>query len=213
MQGFEQIPEWIGTAVLGAVVAVIGYVLKGIAEWIGDLLAKTRAQRARLVELMSLLKALKASQSAQIEICNRLQQVIFERDSELSKSELGFEELFAKAYPSMTEEEKELHTFIRTVTVNTIKPLNESILQWLSDDTYFKAKTWGVGFHVEVATKLAELEAHLLLWRAHFMAWIPESPSHSLVYLPDDERHGAGFPSGIEDDVLKLLKKRWMIGG
>lgn len=39
-------------------------------------------------------------------------------------------------------------TLIRAITVNTLCPLNEALLEWLRRDSYFKARTRGTGLHV-----------------------------------------------------------------
>lgn len=212
MDSGAHIPEWLGTAVLGAIIAAVGYVAKLLLEWLGGVQTRLRTRRARLVELLSLLRAGKAAYEVQCDNRNRLERSLSERDPHIAASLGGYERLFTVAYPSMTEDEKELHTILRTITVNTLRPLNESLLEWLRADTYFKARTWGSGLHVQVAQKLADLEAHLLLWHAKYTVWIPENPAHSLVYLADEEEHGVGFPRGIEDDVQELLKRRWWIG-
>ena len=213
MDSVAHIPEWLGTAVLGAIIAALGYLAKLLLEWLGEVKIRLRTRRARLVEVFSLLRAGRVAFKIQSEHRNRLKESIAKRAPELDASLTGYERLFTAAYPSMTEDEKELHTLVRTITVNTLRPLNESLLKWLREDTYFKARTWGSGLYVQVAQKLADLEAHLLLWHAKYTVWIPENPAHSLIYLADEERHGVGFPSGIENDVQELLKRRWWIGG
>lgn len=213
VETINNMPEWFGSVVLGAVIAALGYVAKLLLEWLGDVKTILRTRRARLVELISLLRAGKAAYEIQCDHRNRLADSIAKRDPGLAASLSGYERLFSGAYQGMTEDEKEVHTMLRAITVNTLCPLNESLLKWLRDDTYFKAKTWGSGLHVQVAQNLADLEAHLLLWHAKYTVWIPENPAHSLVYLADEERHGVGFPRGIEGVVQELLKRRWWIGG
>jgi len=53
----EFVPQWIGTAVLGAAIAVLGYVGKGIAEWLARVQAAEGSRRARLVELLAIIGA------------------------------------------------------------------------------------------------------------------------------------------------------------
>jgi len=159
------------------------------------------------------MRAGKAAYEVQCDNRDRLAESISKRDPELAGSAEGYERLFTAAFPSMTDGERELHAIIRTITVNTLRPLNESLLKRLREDTYFKARTWGSGPSFLVARRLADLEAHLLLWHAKYAIWIPDNPAHSLVYLADEEEHGVGFPAGIERDVEQLLKARWGISG
>lgn len=212
METFAQIPDWFSTAVLGAIIAAFGYVAKLLLEWLGEVQNRSRTRRARLAELYSLLRAGKVAYDIQCERRNELEALIAKRDPEFLSSLIGYERRFAAAYQNMTDEEKELHSIIRTITMNTLRPLNESLSEWLRADAYFKAKTWGSGLKVNVAQKLAILEVHLLLWHAKFTVWIPEKENHALVYLADEEKHGVGFPRGIEDDVQKLLKRNLWSG-
>ena len=122
---------------------------------------------------------------------------------------IGYERQFSIAYSKMTEDERELHTIIRSYTMNTFAPLNKQLLEWLRSDTYFKGMPWRKGAYSVVAKRLTELEAHLLLWEAKYTVWIPDYPEHSLVYLADEEEHGIGFPKNIKEDVANLLQTKW----
>ena len=139
MQTSLQIPSWIGPALLGAVLAAAGYVAKLLLEWIAEVRKTRRDRQTRLVELFSLLGAGKVAYDVQSKNRNRLEAAIKERIPSLA-SVKGYERLFTATYPDMTEDEKQLHTIIRAYTEHTIRPLNESILQWLREDTYFMAK-------------------------------------------------------------------------
>jgi hypothetical protein len=206
MEALKQIPEWLGATILGAVIAVVGYVAKLLLEYVGEMRTRRRVRRARLVELFSLLRAGKVAFDVQCDNRNKLADSIKTRNPALAASIKGYERLFVAAYPDMMEEEKELHSIIRAYTIYIIRPVNELILQWLKEDTYFKAQVGGNGPQSKLARRLARLEAHLLLWQAKYTIWIPDNPLHSLVYLADEKRHGLGFPIGIEDDVLEVIK-------
>jgi hypothetical protein len=142
---------------------------------------------------------------------NRLWELIGDRDPELARSagEHGYDRLFALAYPHMTAEERELHELVRAITEHTLKPLNDSLLAWLGEDTYFKARTWGSGLHASLAADLADLEVHLLLWMAKYEVWIPGAPENALVYLADEQDHGVGFPGELQELVERALKRWW----
>jgi hypothetical protein len=205
MEPFGQVPGWMGPAVLGAVIAAGGYVAKLLLEWIGEVRTRRRIRHAKLVELFSLLWAGKVTFDIQNDNRNWLEESIRKGDSRL-ESIKGFDKLFTAAYPDMSKDERERHSIIRAYTEHTIRPLNESLLQWLKDDTYFKAQTGRNSRRAKLARRLADLEAHLLLWQAKYAIWMAE-PSHALVYLADEEAHGLGFPKGIELDVLEVIRR------
>ena len=214
MDGISQLPAWLGTAMLGAIIAAIGYVSKLFLDWFGAVQMAARSRQAKLVQLFAHLRATKTAYVVQCEHRSRLDKLITQRNPPgLPPLERGYEQRFTAAYPTMTEEEKVLHTMLRAITIYTLCPLNESILKWVGEDTYFKARTWGRGPATEVARKLAILESHLLLWRAKYAVWIPDNSAHALVFLVDEQRHGVGFPTGIEKDVESLLKRKWWSHG
>ena len=42
-------------------------------------------------------------------------------------------------------------------------------------------------------------------WHAKYEALLPSMPEHALVYLADEEKHGIGFPTGIDKIVAEAL--------
>ncbi len=205
MDSLIQIPEWLGAAVIGAVVAALGYVGKLTVETWQSIRNAQHARRARLVELQSLLRAGRVSFTIQNSHAQRLASMIRKEHAELVEEEKGYERIFSKAYNAFTPDEKELHAIIRSITVYSLRPTNQSLLDWLKHDTYFKAQKPSQGILGELAEKLAVLEAHIILWHAKYETWIPDVPEHALVYLADEEEHGIGFPSGIDEVVRKAL--------
>lgn len=213
MDGIQQIPEWFGGAMIGAVIAALGYVAKLILSWFGDSLAEYRSRKAGLVEFYSLLCATRVAFKYQAEIRNRLHDLLKARDEALVSSGAGYERDFSDAYPSMTEDERELHALIRAYTVYALYPLNREALQWLKNDTFYKSREgeWKSG--KSLRDLLTELEGHLLLWIAKYEMWIPDEPSHALVYLADENKHGLGFPNKIDARIKEVVDARhWLYG-
>lgn len=207
MSELTQIPGWLGAAVIGAVIAALGYVGKTILEWWANVREARNVRRARLIELQSLLRATKVSFVVQNTHANRLTSMIKENHPDFVQLEEGYERIFSKAYDQFMPEERELHGIIRSITVNSLRPANQSLLEWLKNDTYFKAQRQHTKTNLgQLAKQLAALEAHLILWHAKYETWIPNTPEHSLVYLADEEAHGIGFPSGIDNLVQKVLE-------
>jgi hypothetical protein len=206
MENIVHLPEWLGTAVIGAVIAALGFVAKLVIQWILDLRNNNSTRRARLVELLSILDASHSAFKVQNRNRNNLSDSLPERFPLDTSIENGFDYQFTEAFSNMTPKELELHSIIRSYTMNTIKPLNDKALEWLQKDTYFKARNGKRDKSAELAKQLTKLEAHLYLWQAKYTIWIPDNPKHSLVYLADEKNHGIGFPDGIENDIRVLLK-------
>jgi hypothetical protein len=199
------VPEWLATALLGAVLASLGYVAKQLLDWWSSVRKTRRERRARLVTLLSLLRGSKSVYLVQAELRNRLADLLSARRSDLH-GVVGYDAQFAMAFASMTPQERELHDVIRGYTIHGTLALNEAVLSWLATDSDFKIVGGSDGADAKLAAQLGALEAHLLLWRAKYQAWIPDAPARALVYLNDEERHGVAFPRGIEDTIAQVLR-------
>ena len=182
----------------GAVFAAIGYVSKLIIEWIKGLLDEHRRRRAQLVQLQSLLRAGWYTYDTQIGHRTNLTEMIeYRTRKKLLSGGDGYDQFFAESFQSFAPSEKELHDVIRGFTTHAMRTLNLSLLQWLREDSYFKAQSGGTPLG-KLADALALLEVHLILWVAKYEVWIPDFKDHALVYLVDEKGHGIGFPKGIE---------------
>jgi len=198
-------PFWAAPALLAAVVAALGYLGKTIIDLILQLREAARERRSRLTELYALLRAGDVAFAIQRELRIRLAEQLRHRLPETNDLPPGFDRLFAATYAVMNNEERQLHLLIRAMTIYTFRPLNQSLLQWLSADHYFRAFSPSDHRLGSLVLFLAQLEAHLVLWVAKYEAWIPDHPEHALVFLADEERHGLGFPKNGTAILAKLL--------
>jgi len=195
--------DWFGTAVLGAIIAALGYVLKLMIEFYQSFLEKRRLHRSQLVELRSLLRASKVAFRIQNNHARNLTKLVHSTVPNGLDAE-GYEQIMSSAFKHMTEEQRELHSLIRSITENALYPTNQAILAWLKNDTYFKAQ------RNSLAEELSKLEAHLILWRAKYEAWIPNDKRHALVYMADEKKHGLRFPSKIDKLVDQQTGLYWV---
>ena len=212
MLGLTQIPEWLGAAIATGIIAAVGYIAKQILDWRTTIRATKAAQFARLVQLQSLLRAGWVSFVIQNDHAMRLIAMVEQNHDDLITQGEGYERTFARAYPNLTSEEQELHSIIRSITIHSLRPTNQSLSEWLKNDVYFKAQWHRKGIGNELARKLADLEAHLILWQAKYEAWIPNTPGHALVYLADEEEHGLRFPKGLDQIVQNALNEPSLFG-
>lgn len=208
----EDIPGWLGTGVLTAALAALGYTTKAImgslSRWYEGR-RDTRADRlTRLLELKHLLRTGKYSFRIQAEKRDRLHDDLTRQDSNISREVIedaeGFEEIFSLAYDHLTPEQRDRHGVIRSITTDALYPINQALLEWLRKDTFFKAQ-WHHKDLGDLAKNLGELEVHLILWFAKYNMWMGD-PKHALVYLADEKDHGVGFPQKLEQDVDKALE-------
>ena len=197
----QAIPPWLGTAIAGAALAVVGHVWNQFLQSREAKQKSQRERRARLVELSASIRAGDAAWAIQCENRDRLKQLIEMRMPELSTIERGYDNLFSLAYPTMTTEERELHDVVRAITIHTIRPINRAIAKWLKADSEFRIRTVDQTTRGKLAEYLQTLEVHLILWEAKYQTWIPIHPERALVYLADESQHGVEFPS----DGVKLV--------
>jgi hypothetical protein len=184
---------------VGAVIAAVGYVSKLIIEAWREWRNENDQRQAQLHQLGALLEASRAIFLVQRDQAKRLADRLGSRFPDERPDEPGFEELFGHLSGRFDRDEEDLHGIIRAYTEHGLKPLNEAMLSWLEADTVHRTARGKKGNRAVLAKKLNELDAHLRLWLAKYQAWLPNHPEHALVYLADEEKHGLGFPTGIED--------------
>jgi hypothetical protein len=199
-------PDWFGPAAFGAALAALGYVGRLLVEWIASVRTAKAARRAKLAQLSSLLRAAWVAFVIQNNHAKRLAILIRKHHQDPVDSGGGYERLFTSGYPTFTDEERELHDIIRTITTNTLRPTNQALLEWVQQDVVFKGLRQGSAG--ELAKKLSDLEAHLLLWHAKYETWIPQKPEHALVYMADEQEHGLGFPKELNKAVEQALGRK-----
>jgi hypothetical protein len=117
----------------------------------------------------------------------------------------GYEGKITGCYDYLSAEEKDLHGIIRFYTQHALRTANQAMSEWLKQDTLFKTGMVDSRQQQELAERLRALEIHLMLWHAKYEYWIPDTPRHALVYLADEQKHGLGFPRGIEQVVNEAL--------
>jgi len=124
-------PFWAAPALLAAVIAALGFVGKMAVDLFLRLQEATRDRKSRLTELYALLRAGDVAFAVQRELRGRLADQLKSRLPETADLPRGFDRLFVATYAAMNEEERQLHSLIRTITVHTFRPLNKSLLEWL----------------------------------------------------------------------------------
>jgi hypothetical protein len=200
----ESIPQWVGTAVLATVLGALTYIAKSVADLVIRIVATRKARRTRLAQLLALIRAGDAAFKVQANVRDDLQKMIKERLPELRSSPCTYDRLFAIAFQSMPPEERALFDIIRAYTIYTFKPLNDTLLAWLESDNEFRIQSPHSPATARLTEYLGNLEAHLLLWRAKYNAWIHEHPERALVYM-EEGKHGAPFPKDGAAVVMAVL--------
>jgi hypothetical protein len=205
MQSLSQIPEWLGTAIAGAVSAIVGFFSRNLWDWYKKHYESRGARRERLEHLDRLLdesRNLFRSQRAQAQ---RLLESISQSDPSVQESDLSLDQIFSRAFAQFLPEEKQLHSIVRGVTATSLRRVNQEMSDWLSKDDWFKQPKHKTELHNRLARELQQLELHLNEWHAKFLYVFEEDRTIALNYLADEQRQGTGFPQNIESLVKQVL--------
>jgi hypothetical protein len=191
--------------VAGGVVAALGYVGRLLIEtWRAG--QKAKALRiTRLFQLQALLLASRTAFKVQRDLADRLAERIGAQQGAVLPAGSGLERRFAQLHATFDAESIDLHSVIRGYTQHALKPLNSAMLDWLRADTDYRTAPGESGAEVTLASRLNQLELHILLWLAKYEVWIPDRLDHALVYLDDEEEHGLRFPPGLDEAVDAVI--------
>lgn len=201
----------VNVALTGALVAgglaAAGYIGKILVEAWRNGQSERRSRQARMLELDSLLAASQSVFLQIIELSKQLSEYLryIHPDAEADQ---GYEFLFTTMYSQFDLRAREMHSVIRGYTIAGLAPLNERLLTWLRTDQHERAPRRPTPRERDLAYALRQLERHLVLWSAKFPAWMEDHPEHALVFLGDEQRHGQGFPHGIEHLLHSVLVER-----
>jgi hypothetical protein len=187
-------PVEIQVSIIGAIFAVVGYVGKGIVDWIQNKRKSHAETVARLEKLHWLLYASGTVFLLQQEQIKTLRAMLETNHPSEVAGGGPFEDVMTRCYKVMNDKERPLHGIIRATTENSVRSLNKAMSGWLESDSQFKSGLIVTKRRRQLATQLFLLEVHLLLWRAKYKTWIPGHPEHAVVYLADENAHGLGFP-------------------
>jgi hypothetical protein len=195
MEWLQSMPDWLATAVIGAVFAVIGFAGKSLVDWWQEKRKEHAATIAQLQSLQSLLNASRALFILQQSQVKRLMEMLERNHVNEFQGNNGYEDAMARCHAVLNDEEQELHGIIRAYTEHSLRKVNQAMSDWLKADATFKAGIMPGTRSRELAKALFALEIHLLLWHAKYESWLPGHPEHALVYMADEKAHGLGFPT------------------
>ena len=198
-------PSLIGIAA-GATVAALGYVGKLVIESWKEWRTAQAQSLAQLFKLQALLRASRTAFLVQRELAGRLEAQLKAEHSTDLPSAPGLERLFSTLHSRFSPAETELHGIIRAYTEYALRPINQALAEWLRDDVRHRIiDQRKKAIEIHLAERLNQLDAHLLLWLAKYQRWIPGRADHALVYLDDEETHGLGFPTDLDQAVETVL--------
>lgn len=205
------IPNWITEAISTGFAAFIGFVVK---YGIDILKSKKQLNKDRIRKLEDLKGMLEESRNLfamQNKLVKRLTNDVRTRlNQDESSVSRGYEHFLTENYDAMNEVEKDTHSIVRGTTMNSVNIVNEELQKWIANDKEFKInsvkKLRESVFGITFSRNLSQLELHLNLWRDKYTVWM-KNEKHCVVYLNDEDRHGASFPKGIEEIVDTAILK------
>jgi hypothetical protein len=200
--------SWMSEAIGTGITAIAGFFAKHIWDYYSNRKQLTYDRIRKIEDLKGLLEESRNLYVMQNKLLVRLVSEMSQRIDVMHPSIQGYESFLTEYYDHMIEHEKDTHSIIRGTTMNSIQIVNGEMLTWLKADKEFKINSVkqlrASDLGGEFASKLNKLELHLNLWRDKYNVWM-ENEKHCVVYLDDEEKHGEGFPRGIEDMVDEVL--------
>ena len=201
--------SWISEMIGTGLASIFGFFAKYGWDYFQ---AKKQVQKDRIKKLETLKGLLVESGNLfvmQNKLLRRLVSTMSDRLKIQNPDSIGYQSFICDHYEKMDEHERDMHSVIRGTTMNSMKIVNAEMLKWLKEDNEFKinsVKCIRDKFGEGVSDQLNQLELHLNLWHDKYAVWM-ESEKHCVVYLDDDEKHGVGFPTGIENVINLCLNE------
>lgn len=201
-------------AIIGPVFTVIGAIIGFFLKEIYKLLKNRYSWRKDLVnKLRHLLTNLDESKSIflnQVYKRNRLYGMLRKNHPNditngKGKGYKGYNDLFKKLYLIFTDEEKELHSLIRSTSRNSMRRVNREIQDWLKEGHLLKIEAFDIEEMKAFLDRLPQLRDHLNDWFDIYEGIFLKDDKYSLIYTADEKEHGVGFPTGIEDTLRKAI--------
>jgi hypothetical protein len=201
--------EWLLRTAIALGFSVAGFLAKDLYEgWRQERSQKravANADLSALRELAALLDESHRTFSLQNEQAGKLLQLLKRTHGRKVPHGLGYDETFHRMYPRFTSEEAALQRLIRSTTVNSQRRINLALAAWLERSAAFLYDDQPTPQRQALAQQLRILQLHLNQWHDKYDAWIANDPKRSLVYLAEDEVHGAGIPLGLEDALQAAI--------
>src|SRR6266498_3242220 len=116
MDLFKSVPDWLGTAIVGAVFAAVGYGAKALLDWRERRWQERVGHEVRLHGFSVLLEQSCAFFAFQQTLVKRLMESLKKTQPEESAEGIGYEAMMARCYDRFTDGERELHGLIRFYT-------------------------------------------------------------------------------------------------
>ncbi|MFH1086888.1 MAG: hypothetical protein V1772_14155 [Chloroflexota bacterium] len=199
------LPDWLGTALIGAVMAVAGFLGRKLYDALLARRARHEERIAELLRLKGLLEESRAIFRQQNYLARRLAALLHERLGDALPEGLGFDAAFHQRHPQMNDAERELFALIRGTTANSMRRVNEELLQWVHAWARQPTRVRPTPAARALEPELAALQRHLNLWADKFRGVFEPSERRCLVYLADEKGQGERFPQGLYPAVIRLL--------
>lgn len=201
--------SWIMDSIKTGAPALVGFLVKYLWDYYNSRKQLKQERIRKLEDLKAMLEEGKNLFVMQNKLLRRLCNDVCERTKcDASYNANGYEHFLTRNYDVMTEDERDTHSVIRGTTMNSINIVNQELEKWIQADKEFKINSVKelrtIAFGAQFAKQLNQLELHLNLWRDKYNVWM-NNEKHCVVYLDDEERHGVGFPTDIEDMVNEAL--------
>ncbi len=205
MNAFDILPQWLATAIIAGIFAMLGFFGRKLYDAIEEWRTKKANASKQLQKLVQLLDESRTVFDSQDHLVRQLSSSLRSQYDDTILNGIGYDEMFYEMYKKMSAEQRELFNLIRGITMNSMRRVNEELRQWGQENSARQL----IG---KSSSKVEFLDAQLLLLRKHLNIWFDKyesvfksSERRSLVYLADEKSHGEPFPSELSNAVNEML--------
>lgn len=201
--------EWLLRTAIALVFSAVGFLAKDSYEaWYQERTQRQAiavAELSALRELAALLDESHRTFSLQNEQARRLLQSLKRNHGRRVPEGLGYDDTFQVMHPFFSPSEVALQRLIRSTTMNSQRRVNLALTAWLERSRAFLYDNQPTPQRGRLAEQLRILKLYLNQWHDKYDAWMVSDPARSLVYLAEDEAHGAGIPPELEDALQDTI--------
>ncbi len=156
---------------------------------------QTRGLSEEARAIKKLLEILRTSYKTFVAQCRVRDEVFEAMRKRLEIDEhMEYERFFSRYYKRMDDEERHLHSIIRSYTANILSEYNARALQILEEHPDL----------LEQVKLLPQLKEHLTIWLGKYKGVLQASESACLIYVGVEEE--VPFPKGVEDNLEAYLQ-------
>jgi hypothetical protein len=184
---------------------LLGYAGKTLTEYYRERRAARTDRGRALKRLAALIDESASVRRTQRYLANQLFLSIKANHPSIVAGTFGYDEPFRAAYDSLTESEKEVHTLLRSMTMNSALRLHEALREWMDKNTDIIHDLPTAKSSDRLREELEVLKEYLNDWLARYHARVADDKTRADVFLRDGQTSPTLFPRNLASSVVNVI--------